>query len=74
MELARLLCRHGLERDQNRFVLNSVANWQPMQVGEDWSITSTASSYDTSNRVLRSLHAVSLLRTSLTELNYSSQV
>jgi len=52
MEVARLLCRRGRERDQSKFVLHLVANWQPMQVREDWSnvITPTAASYDTSNR------------------------
>ena len=78
MEVARLLCRRGLERDQSKFVLHLVANWQPMQVREDWSnvITPMASSYDTSNRVLHALSAVSerLLWVSLTELTYSSQV
>jgi len=74
MEVAWLLCRRGLERDQSKFVLHLVANWHPIQVGEDWSnvITPTAPSYDTSNQ----LSAVSerLLRMSLTELSYSSQV
>jgi len=79
MEVARLVCRRGLKRDQSKFVPHLVANWQPMQVDEDWSnvITPTAPSYDTSNRVLHSLQsAVSkrLLWISLTELTYSSQV
>jgi len=69
MEVAWLLYRRGLERDQSKFVLHLVANWQPMQVGEDWSnvITPTAPSYDTINQ----LSAVSerLLRMSLTMIN-----
>ena len=72
-----MLCHRGLERDQSKFVLHLVANWQPMQVSEDWSnvITPMASSYDMSNRVLHALSAVSerLLRVTLIELTYSSQ-
>ena len=54
MVVAQLLCRRGLQRDQSKFVLHLVANWQPVQVDEDWSnvITPMAPSYDTSNRVL----------------------
>ena len=54
MQITWLLCGHGLESNQGKFILDSKMDWQPVEVGENWCdmITPTRPGYNTCDGVL----------------------
>ena len=49
MQITWLLCGHGRESNQGKFILDSKMDWQPVEVGENWCdmITPTRPGYNT---------------------------